>query len=118
VVAVAALALGVACKKTSRLEGHWKGLRVEGQTAALRPVYQAVTAYAGELDLVAKGNQLTMDMPGKTRTAEFTVHKDQGSEVVISVAGGDQETFLFPTENTMRWLIAEQTFIVFQKQKQ
>jgi len=117
------VATTAACKKATPLEGHWRGLRVEGQAQALRPVYQQVTQYASELDIVAQGNRLTVEMPGKSRTAEFKVTEvakaaDQSTRVTISVAGGDQEVFTFPSDTTMRWLVAEGTYIVFQRQRQ
>lgn len=109
-----------ACKKTTRLEGRWRGARVEGQAQALRAVYPQVTQYATDLEIVVHNNLITMEMPPNrtTRTAEFTVQKDQPSELQIVVTGGEAETFTFERDNTMRWLVAEGTYIVFQRQKQ
>ncbi len=107
-----------ACKKTTSLEGHWHGQRVDGQTQALKPAYQALTQFAADLDLTVKGTMLTVQMPGKTSSAEFTVQQEKDKTIVIAVAGGDAETFTFIGPTAMRWVVAEGTFIVFQKQAQ
>jgi len=108
-----------ACKKTTRLEGRWRGVKVEGSSQALRPVYAQVTQYATDLEIIAHNNMITVEMPpGKlARTAEFNVQKDQPSELVILVTGGEQETFTFEKENTMKWLVAEGTYIVFNRRQ-
>jgi hypothetical protein len=96
-----------------RLEGHWKGTAADG----VPPEAQAgATAFAAAMDLVFKGDKVTITHQGKKTTSPYKVLKNDVDQITIS-AGGDKETFTVLSPDTMRWSVVQGRTITFQKQK-
>jgi len=117
-LAVATLAL-VACKSGSaRLEGKWRGQRADGVSLEAQA---AANDYATKMEILAKGDQLTVIAPGSKKTGVYKVLKEDSEQLVIAtdknLTGAEKETFTFLDANTMRWSVAEGRTITFQKVK-
>jgi hypothetical protein len=117
IAAALVLSLGLAAsachKGSSRLEGHWRGIRADGTPPA---VLGQATAFASELELVASGNRITVVSGGRERTIEYTIQKESGAELVVVLGGADLETFTFVDDKTMRWAVTEGASVTFMKQ--
>ncbi len=115
------LALLFACTKhgaSAKLEGHWKGQRVDG----VPPEAQAnANAFAIGTDIIAKGNQIAFSTPAqKGLQATFTIESEDKSSVVLRTDKGDgPQTLSFSEDGrTMSWQIDDKRRMVFLKQAQ
>jgi hypothetical protein len=121
VLLTAALAVvsTAACKSGSaRLEGKWRGVRADGVSIETQA---AANDYATKMEILAKGDTLTVTAPGSKKTGQYSVVKEDSEQLVIAtdkaLSGTEKETFTFVDANTMRWMVAEGKTITFQKQK-
>src|SRR5215472_9635358 len=114
---VVALAVGLlACKKPTRLEGHWRGTRAEGVSADAQ---NSANAFAAAMELEVKGDQIKVTTPKESQTGTFKVLRDESATVVIATdkdGPDDRETFTFVNERTMKWAVLEGKSIVFERE--
>lgn len=117
-LAFAALVALPACKKSgaARLEGHWRGAKVDG----VPPQQQtAANVFAAQTEITVKGDAISMSTPttGKV-TSKFKVVKDDKKTVVI-VTDADgpksEESFTFDDDETIEWRLAEGKVVTFRK---
>ncbi len=117
-LAVAVLALAACKSGSARLEGKWRGVRADGVTLEAQA---AANDYATKMEIVAKGDQLTVVAPGSKKSGVYKVLKEDSEQLVIAtdknLSGAEKETFTFLDANTMRWSVAEGRTITFQKLK-
>lgn len=110
----------IGCKHpSSKLEGHWKGLRADGVPAA---VQDAANTFATQTEIVARGNQITVSTPGtKGQPTPFFVDSETPAVVLVHTdkdGAADKQTFSFTEDGkTMTWRLGDGRTIVFQKQK-
>jgi hypothetical protein len=122
-LAIAAMLSGgsmVGCKHpSSKLEGHWKGMRAEGVAPG---VQDAANAFATQTEIVAHGNLITVSTPGtKGQQGTFVVDSETPSVVLVHTekdGAANKETFAFTEDGkTMTWRLGDGRTIMFQKQK-
>jgi hypothetical protein len=116
VLCVATSGCGPKSRGSSRLEGHWRGLRAEGVDPA---VQTQANVFATQTEIVAKGDQISITTPAaKNVSAKYSVEKDDKSSLVIRTdKDGSSETFAFEDDPTqMKWRVDERKSIVFKKQ--
>lgn len=116
VASVSLLGLG-ACKHggSSKLEGHWRGVRAEGVTAE---VEAKANAFALQTEIVAQGNQIAITSPGaKSVSGTYVVDREEDGTLVIHTdRDGTTETFVFADKGAqMTWKVDAQRSIVFKK---
>jgi hypothetical protein len=109
---------GAGCRHSgsSRLEGHWRGVRAEGvpydaQTAA--------NAFATGMELDIRGDSITVSSPKEKQSGRFhLVREDKNSLVLTTEKDGPDEpqTFTFVDLKTMKWSVLEGKTIVFVRQ--
>ena len=98
-----------------KLEGRWKGQRAEGIPDT---VQLAGNSFANATEIVAQGNQLTIQTPaGKSAPATYFVDKEDPTTLVIHTdRDGSTETFTFNEHaDVMTWKIDAQRSITFRK---
>jgi hypothetical protein len=99
----------------ARFAGHWKGVRVEGVTAGAEG---AANAYAADLDLIVHDDWLSVASRKGRQMGRFKILKQYATSLTIATDrdGTDApQTFLFPDDKTMKWLVLEGQAIVFAK---
>ena len=120
-VAALALVLSVAagCGKKSgaaRLEGHWRGAKVEGVAPDQQ---EAANVFATHTELSVTGDSLSLSTPttGKVTSKFHVVREDKKTLVVVTDADGtkDEQTFAFDDDQTVKWKIAEGKLMTFRK---
>lgn len=107
---------------SAKLEGHWRGTRAEGVTAAAQ---EAANTFATQTEIVAHGNLLTIStpqMPGaKGQQATYVVDDENKTTLVLHTdqdGPGNKETFGFgPDGKTMTWRLGDGQSIHFLKLK-
>ena len=109
-----ALALS-ACKKSgiSRLEGHWRGSKVEG----ISPDQEAAAASAApKFELEVRGDSLTIKTPKETVSSKISLVRESPESIVIKsdADGNNEETFTFKDEKTVAWKVDNRS-ITFTK---
>ncbi len=102
-----ALALAGCTKHASaKLEGRWKGSRVDG----VAPEQQAAAnAFATGTELIARGNQIAFSTPAQPKSvqATFTVESEDKTSLVLRTDKGDgPQTLTFSDDGkSMSWQI-------------
>lgn len=99
-----------------RLEGHWRGMHVEGVGAE---ALAAANGFATETEIDVKGDVITVTTPKDRQSGHYkVVREDRRTIVVTSDKDGpsDPQTFTFVDDRTMKWAVLEGKSIVFQKQ--
>jgi hypothetical protein len=125
VLALAAGALtifAIACSKhpgSAKLEGHWRGTRADGVAGGAQ---DAANAFATQTEITARGNQITVTVPGsKGQQGTYTVDDENKTTVVVHTdkdGPGNKETFSFSEDGkSMVWRLGEGRTITFQKVK-
>jgi hypothetical protein len=116
VLAGSLLVLLAACKKgSSKLEGHWKGVRAEGVDPSAQI---AATAFATGTEIIAQGDKIAIQTPsGRSPTSTYTIDKEDAPTLVIHTdRDPTAETFTFNEKaDTMLWRIDETRRIVFRR---
>lgn len=111
------LAAVPACRRegSAKLDGRWKGVRVEGASADRRG---RANAFATSTQLLARGNRISIAVPGAAEEATYVVESETDGKLVIrSEADGAaaSETFeLSEDGSTLTWHVDERS-IVFAK---
>ncbi len=108
-------ALGCKHPGSKKLEGRWKGQRAEGVP---ENVQVAANAFAAGTEIIAQGNQIAIQTPGKqTPPATYFVDKEDATTVVIHTdRDRSTETFTFNEKaDEMVWKIDAERAIVFKK---
>lgn len=107
-------ALGCSHPGSEKLEGRWKGQKAEG----VAPEAQAqANAFALGTEIVASGNEITIQTPSGKTTATYRVDKEDATTLVLHTEpGGAAETLRFNASGeTMVWRVDAQRSISFRK---
>ncbi|MDB4938287.1 MAG: hypothetical protein JWP87_5259 [Labilithrix sp.] len=113
-------AASIGCKHSgSKLEGHWRGTRADGVSAA----QDAANAFATSTEITARGNVITVSTPSsKGQQGTFVVDSENANTVVLHTdkdGPANKETFAFSDDGkTMVWRLGEGRTITFQKIKE
>ncbi len=117
-VTFAALELG--CKRgSSRLEGRWRGVRVEGVAPAMQ---EKANSFANETEIAARGNVITVSTPtrGEQQSA-FVVDEETKASIILHTERdglANKETFVFGDDGkTMTWRMGDGRSITFVRVK-
>jgi hypothetical protein len=102
----------VACEGvgSARLQGHWRGVRVEGTTG------EAPTAFALATEIHVDGSAMTVTSPDQTQSGRYRVVREDATTVVLVTDAdgpGAAHTFTFGDDGTMRWAVLPGKSIVF-----
>jgi hypothetical protein len=112
------VAFAAGCSKSgaARLEGKWKGSRVEG----VAPDSQAAaTTFAAATEIDVKGDSILVVTPKDHESGHFKVVKEDKTSVTIVTdkdGPGDAQVFTFVDDKTMKWAVLEGKTITFVKQ--
>ena len=77
---------------SAKLDGRWKGVRVEGVPADRQG---RATAFAMATQLLAHDNRISIAVPGAADESTYVVEKETDTQVIVrsAVDGGARETF-------------------------
>ncbi len=103
---------------SAKLEGRWKGVRVEGVTSDLQA---QADVFATGTEIEVKGDGITVATPAsKAKVAgKYKVVKEDKSILILYTDGdgqNDAQTFTFIDEKTMKWTVVDGKTITFKKQ--
>ena len=109
----------VGCKKSpqARLEGHWRGSKVEGVSA---DVQAAANSFAVQMELDFKGDTLSVRTVREKQSSKYkVVRSDKSSVVIVTDADGanDEQTLSFITDDSLKWKAVEGKAITFLKEQ-
>jgi hypothetical protein len=110
----------VGCKHpSSKLEGHWKGMRADGVAPG---VQDAANSFATQTEIVARGNLIAVSTPGsKGQPSPFVIDSETPAVVLVHTdkdGAANKETFSFTEDGkTMTWRLGDGRTITFQKLK-
>jgi hypothetical protein len=116
---LAPVALVAACGHPGsvRLEGHWKGVRVDGPTG---DALTRATEFATQTELDMRGDRITVTFPNQDPQSGRYRVLDETKQAVVIVTDkdgpNDKQTFSFVDEKTIKWLVLEGKSITFAKQ--
>jgi hypothetical protein len=110
------LPLEAGCSKgSSRLAGHWRGVRTEGTTG---PAATAADAFAGKMEIDVTGDVVTVTTPSGKETGHYKVVSEDKTTTVITTdaeAGADPQTFTLVDAKTLKWSVVPGKEIIFTK---
>lgn len=118
VVALAVAGALTACRNagSARLEGHWKGTKVEG----VSPDAQArANDFATQTELDVKGDVITITFPKDKQSGKYKVLAETKAQLFIVTdrdGDADRQTFTFIDDKTMKWTVLDGKTITFAKQ--
>jgi hypothetical protein len=103
---------------STRLAGHWRGVRAEGVTP---PVDDAANAFAGKMQLDFSGDTITVTATSGKQSDKYKVLSENPSTTVITTekdGAANPQTFTFvgAGEKTMRWEVVPGKAVVFNKE--
>jgi hypothetical protein len=109
---VLALFLIVACEGvgSARLQGRWRGIRVEGASG------DATNAFALGTEIRVDGYAMTVQANHQTQSGRYRVVREDATTVVLVTDAdgpGAAHTFTFGEDGTMRWEVLAGKAIVF-----
>jgi hypothetical protein len=111
------LATMAACSKgSSRLAGHWRGVRAEGDTGATGT---AADAFAGKMEIDVTGDVVTVTTSAGKETGHYKVVSEDKTTTVITTdadGGADPQTFTLVDPKTLKWAVVPGKAIVFTKE--
>ena len=118
VLVVTGLALA-GCKKSpqARLEGHWRGSKVEGVSA---DVQAAANAFAVQMELDFKGETVSVRTTREKQSSKYkVVRSDKTSVVIVTDADGatDEQTLTFVTDDSLKWKVLDGKAVTFLKEQ-
>lgn len=118
VLLVFSLALA-GCKKSpqARLEGHWRGSKVEGVSA---DVQAAANAFAVQMELDFKGETVSVRTTREKQSSKYkVVRSDKTSVVIVTDADGatDEQTLTFVTDDSLKWKVLDGKAVTFLKEQ-
>jgi hypothetical protein len=123
--AALALALGIAlaaplsgCNKhatSAKLEGRWKGMRVDG---APPEGQNNANVFAMGTEIIARGNQIAFSTPAqKALQATYTVESEDKNTLVLRTDKDPPQTLTFSDDGrTMVWQVDDHRRMTFVKQ--
>lgn len=101
---------------SSKLEGRWKGVRVEGATSEQK---SAADAFALGTQLVAKGNAISLTVPGKSEQSKYVADSEKDGTIVLHTeadgAAKNETIDVSEDGSTLTWHIDETYSLVFAK---
>ncbi|WP_394835285.1 hypothetical protein LVJ94_53190 [Pendulispora rubella] len=103
------LLLAIGCHKSGeqKLEGHWRGTKVQG----VAPEQEAAaTAFATATEMEFRDGKVSVKTPGDQSSSAFkVVRQEKNTVVVITEYDGAKEpqTFVFVDDDTMQWTVLE-----------
>lgn len=107
----------VACNHGStRLAGHWRGVRAEGVPPSAD---DAANAFAGKMQIDVSGDTITVTtLAGKQSDHYKVVSEDKTTTVIATDKDGPAEpqTFTFVDDKTIRWQVIVGKAVVFNKE--
>jgi hypothetical protein len=111
----AALLLVVACEGvgSARLQGRWRGIRVEGASG------DAANAFALGTEIRVDGYAMTVQSHDQTQSGRYRVVREDATTVVLVTDAdgpGAAHTFTFGDDGTMRWQVLAGKAIVFARE--
>jgi hypothetical protein len=110
------LLLASGCGKgSSRLAGHWRGVRSEGVPGAAG---NAADAFAGKMQIDVTGDVVTVTTPDGKETGHYKVVSEDKTTTVITLdsdAGSPPETFTLVDPKTLRWAVVTGKAVIFTK---
>jgi hypothetical protein len=115
-VSSASFAAGCRHSGSSRLEGHWRGVRAEGVPSEAQG---AANAFAAGMELDIRGDSITVSTPKETQSGRFhLVREDKNTLSLATEKDGTDEpqTFTFVDAKTMKWSVLVGKTIVFVRQ--
>ncbi len=101
---------------STRLAGHWRGVRPEGVDSR---VIDSTTAFATHMRIDVKDDLITVTTPKDTRTDHYkVVQEDKTKTVIVTGLDGDNspQTLTFSDAKTMRWVVSSGVSVVFVKE--
>ena len=107
------------CKKSpqARLEGHWRGSKVEGVSA---DVQAAANAFAVQMELDFKGETVSVRTTREKQSSKYkVVRSDKTSVVIVTDADGatDEQTLTFVTDDSLKWKVLDGKAVTFLKEQ-
>lgn len=116
--AFVALTLVSGCRKSgrARLEGKWRGSRVEGVEESQQV---AASSFAVQMELVFKGEEVSVRSPSGKQTANYEVTRDETDRITIITDrdGADHpQVFTVVNDHTIQWRLTERTSITFLRE--
>ncbi|MEI7893454.1 MAG: hypothetical protein WCI05_10195 [Myxococcales bacterium] len=105
-----------ACTQSSRLEGRWRGTRVEGVG---RDVEAEALRFAGSMELEFRGDILTVSTTRERQSGRFRVVSNAPKSLVLVTDRDDPtepQTFELVDDKTLRWSVLEGKTITFVRQ--
>jgi hypothetical protein len=112
----AILALASCHKGSSRLAGHWRGIRTEGTTGAAQG---AGDAFAGKMQIDVAGDIVTVTTGTGKESGHYKVVREDSTTTVIATeaeGGSEQETFTLVDPKTLKWSVVPGKAIFFTKE--
>ncbi|WP_394845824.1 hypothetical protein LZC95_53450 [Pendulispora brunnea] len=106
-VLILLLALGCHKSGEQKLEGHWRGTKVEGVTPEQEA---AATAFATGTEMDFREGKVSVTTPSEKSSSAFkVVRAEKNTVVVITESDGSKEpqTFVFVDDDTMQWTVLE-----------
>jgi hypothetical protein len=101
---------------STRLTGHWRGVRAEGVPPT---VDDAANAFAGKMQLDVSGDTITVTATSGKQSGKYKVVSEDKATTVITTdtdGAGNPQTFTFVDEKTMRWQVVPGKAVVFNKE--
>jgi hypothetical protein len=118
VAALAAIS-SLACRSpasSAQIEGHWVGVRAEGVNA---DATAAASAFATSTELEFRRTDITITTSKETQFGRYQLVREDAHAVVITTdldGPAHPQTFVFASDETMRWLLPEGKAIVFVRE--
>ena len=112
---LAALSLLIACEEvgSARLQGRWRGVRIEGGGG------DRANAFALATEIRVDGHSMTVVSPNLTQSGRYRVVREDATTVVlVTDADGPAaaHTFTFGEDGTMRWAVLAGRSIAFARE--
>jgi hypothetical protein len=101
---------------SSRLTGHWRGVRAEGVSWN---VDDSANAFAGKMQIDVVSDAITVTTSQGSAAGHYKlVSEDKTTTVITTDTDGsnDPQTFTFVDDKTMRWQLVPGKAVVFNKE--
>lgn len=114
---VACLAIGCQKSGAERLEGRWRGTKVEGVPLDLQP---SANDFATHTELDFRDGVVSVKTPREKLTSKYrVVREDKAKKALVLLTDQDgpkdPQIFVFEDDNTVRWKVLEGKLIVFRR---
>jgi hypothetical protein len=101
---------------STRLAGHWRGVRAEGIPPSAD---DAANAFAGKMQLDVSGDTITVTTTAGKQSDHYKVVSEDKTTTVIATdkdGPGEPQTFTFVDDKTIRWQVIVGKAVVFNKE--